>query len=249
MDLDFQSQLKLLLELQEIDLKLFRDRATLDRIPADRQALENEHNQARAEFDTAKAELVKVEHQRRLDEMELAASVDHLQNREAKLYAIKTNKEYQAAIKEISEARRQNKEREDRILLSMEKIETLTKKITQLESDIADKEVKYQNAVAELESRVGALKSEMQSFEARRPELTQQLDKDVMLRYDSIGRRYPDAVVPVANGVCSGCTMRVPPQLSNEVLRGVDFKACPSCHRLIFVAPKTEETAGTEAAV
>ena len=249
MDLDFQSQLKWLLELQEIDLKLFRDRTTLDRIPAERQALEDEHTHARAEFDTAKSELAKVEHQRRLDEMELAASVDHLQNREAKLYAIKTNKEYQAAIKEISEAKRQNKEREDRILQSMEKIDVLTKKITQLESDIADKEVKYQSAVAELGSRADALKSEMQSFEAHRPELIQQLDKDVMRRYDSIKRRYPDAVVPVANGVCSGCTMRVPPQLSNEVLRGMDFKACPSCHRLMFVAPKTEETAAAEATV
>ncbi len=247
MDLDFQSQLKWLLELQEIDLKLYKDRATLDHIPTERQALEDEHTQARAEYDTAKAELAKIEHGRRSDEMELAASVDHLQNREAKLYAIKTNKEYQAAIKEISEAKRQNKEREDRILQSMEKIDTLTKNITQLESAIADKEVAFQKAVAELESRADALNTEMKSFEARRPELITQLDQDVMRRYDSIKRRYPDAVVPVANGVCSGCTMRVPPQLSNEVLRGEDFKACPSCHRLMYVAPKTDETAATEA--
>ena len=142
--MDFPAQLKLLLELQEIDLKLHSDRLSLNTIPIEKERLSAEHKLARAEYDAAKAELAEVEHNKRIDESELEASVESLKNRENKLYAIKTNKEYQAAIKEITEAKRVNREREDRILQAMEKIEQLNQKITQLNSEIADKDSEFE---------------------------------------------------------------------------------------------------------
>ncbi len=242
MGIDYPSQLKLLRELQDIDLKLHRDRTALAAIPTEKEALEAEHRLARAEYDALKAELAEVEHQRRTDEGDLNASVAHLEEREKKLYAIKTNKEYQAAVKEISEAKRQNREREERILQSMEKIEELNQKTAQLESDIADKNAAYEKRLAELDARMAEHEKEIEAFEARRPELLDGIDTALMRKYDHVRRRYPDALVPILKGVCSGCSMNVPPQLNIEVMKGLEFKNCPSCHRLIFV-PSEEEVA------
>ncbi len=242
MDIDYPAQLKLLRELQEIDLKLHKDRVSQRAVPNERAHLEAEHRQARAEFDALKNELATTEKRRRKDELELAAAEAHYKEREAKLYAIKTNKEYQAAVKEITEAKRANREREDRILQAMEAIENLTQKIAQQESAIADKDAEYEKKLAELDKRSSALEDEITRFDARRPELLDRLDKAVLRRYDHIRSRYPDALVPIMGGVCSGCSMNIPPQLTIEVMKGKDFKSCPSCHRLIYVTIGQEET-------
>lgn len=236
MDSDFQTQFNLLTELQEIDLKLHADRVALEAIPIQKAHLEEEYRKARAEYDATETELKDLEHRRRTDESDLEVSAENLKKREARLYAIKTNKEYQAAVKEITEARRENREREDRILKSMERIEELTQKIEQLKSAIADKDAEFEKAMTELDARTAELQDQMKSFDARRPELLERIDKVILRRYDFVRSRYPDALVPVAGGVCSGCSMNIPPQLSIEVMKGKDLKNCPSCHRLIFYA-------------
>jgi len=245
MESDFQTQFSFLSELQEIDLKLHADRVALDAIPAQKELLQAEHRKQRAEFDAIESEYKALEHQKKTDELDLASSAENLQKREARLYAIKTNKEYQAAIKEITEAKRENREREDRILKAMERIEELSKKIEQLKTDITDKDAEFEKAVAVLDERAAAIEGQMKSFEVRRPDLMQKIDKMILRRYDFVRSRYPDALVPVVGGVCSGCSMNIPPQLSIEVMKGTDFKNCPSCHRLIFyTAPEPEKEEG-----
>jgi predicted nucleic acid-binding Zn-ribbon protein len=242
MNQEFQDQLKLLSELQEIDLKLHADNVALKALPFEKERVEEDHRRARAEFDALQNEFDELEKQRKTDEMDLEASIEDLKKREARLYAIKTNKEYQAAVKEITEAKRLNREREERTLKAMERIEDLTKKIEQLKSDITDKDAEFEKKVAELDGRAKELEEQIKQFESRRPELLEKMDKAILRKYDFVRSRYPDALVPVAGGVCSGCSMNIPPQLSIEVMKGLGFKNCPSCHRLIFYPNEQEKT-------
>lgn len=250
MSIDYISQLTLLRELQQIDVKLHTDRVSLNAIPQERLKIEEEYRIARAEFDGMKSELEEIEAQKSKDEKDLEFAVAHFAEREAKLYAIKTQKEYQAAVKEISEAKRSNREREDRILKAMERVEELSQKITQLNDIIADKDKEFEKRMAELDGQIAELQAELTAFDARRPDLLEKIDAAVLRKYDHVRQRYPDALVPITSGVCGGCSMNIPPQLVIETMKGKEFKNCPSCHRLIFVAneePATEE--GAEANV
>lgn len=237
----FQEQLSLLKELQAIDLDLHTLRLKLDALPAriadKREAFET----VDAQLGELKAELEETEHTRRTDESELAASTDHLREREAKLYAIKTNKEYQAALKEISEGKRINKEREDRILQSMEKIDTLKKEIEQLQTECDEKETAFKSAQSEVDAEQAEIHRRMQEEGARKPEIERQLEKETLRKYSVIRGRYPDALVGVIAGICQGCSRRVPPQLFNELLRQTDLRTCPSCQRLIYVGEAPAE--------
>jgi predicted nucleic acid-binding Zn-ribbon protein len=244
MTTDYISQLTLLRELQLIDVKLHTDRVSLNAIPKERLKIEEEYRIARAEFDGLKNELDEIEAKKTKDEKDLEYATVHFQEREAKLYAIKTQKEYQAAVKEISEAKRSNREREDRILKAMERIEELSQKITQLNDAIADKDKEFETKLAELDGRVVELQAEITAFESRRPAILEKIDKFVIRKYDHIRQRYPDALVPITHGVCAGCSMNIPPQLVIETLKGKELHNCPSCHRLIFVtneAPAADE--------
>jgi uncharacterized protein len=237
----FEEQLSLACELQSIDLDLFSLRQRLDALPAKLSELEAAFGDVRQRLEAARSDLVGVEKQRRTDEVELTASVDHLREREAKLYAIKTNREYQAALKEISEGKRLNREREDRILQAMERIEALTKEITQLEQDFAEKEGALKAEQEGVRQEETELKKRMDDEMRKRPEIIARIEKATIRTYDVVRQHYADAIVEVAQGICQGCSRRVPPQLYNEMLRREGFKACPNCQRLLYVSAATLE--------
>lgn len=245
MTAEFQEQLALICELQEIDLTLHNLKVLLDGLPDKIKEMETAYLAAKAELEAATAELAEVEKARRSDESDLAASVDHLRTREAKLYAIKTNKEYQAALKEVADGKKANREREDRILHAMEKIEGLTQKITQLNSDFADKEAAYRKKLEEVKAEEAAVHEKMKTDSAHRPDVEARVDKKILRKYDFVRQRYAEAIAKVSGGVCIGCSRKIPPQLYNEMLRREELKICPSCQRLIYVveAPRAEEAA------
>lgn len=243
---DFDAQLTLLKELQEIDLRLNEITEKLESLPGKIASVKSAYLQVKEELETSRNGLAEAEKARRHEEMELATSQDHARQREAKLYAIKTTKEYQAALKEIAETKKQNKEREDRILAFMEQIETLTKNITQLEKDLADKEAAYTKEDEVIKSEEKELAKTVESFEARRPDLISKMDVKVVRKYDYVRQRYPDALVHVEKGVCQGCSMNIPPQLYNEMLKYSELKNCPSCHRLIYVNKDDQKQEGRE---
>lgn len=239
----FQEQLSLLCELQEIDLSLHNLEQSLKTLPNKMKVVEAAYLAVKTELESTRAELSEVEKAKRSDESDLASSAEHLRVREAKLYAIKTNKEYQAALKEVSEGKRLNREREDRILQAMEKIETLTKKNTQLEQDFADKEDVFKKEEKSVRSEEALVREKISIASRHRPEIVSKIDKTTIRKYDFIRQRYAQAVAGVIDGICQGCSTRIPPQLFNEMLRRTDLKICPSCQRLIYVmeAPPVEE--------
>lgn len=240
MTTDFQSQLAFLKELQEIDLRLSEISSKIEALPEKISAVESAYLEVKTEHENSKNELDEAEKARRKEEMELTSTAENLRQRESRLYAIKTNKEYQAVLKEIAEAKKANKEREERILAYMEKIESLTQKITQLDKDLADKEAAFNKESEFIKAEEEELKKQYAEFEKRRPDILSKLDVKLVRKYDHIRQRYDDALVRVEKGVCQGCSMNVTPQLYNEMLRYKELKNCPCCHRLIYVEREGE---------
>lgn len=241
MALNYQEQLSFLKELQQIDLNLHKFQLAIEGFPERLRDLMDSYMRAKEALGATKAELASTEKIKKTDELELEASVEHLRDREAKLYAVKTNKEYQAAIKEISEGKRINREREDRILQAMEKIEQLKQNSTQLGTEFADKEAAFQKKKEELAAEEAELKKHVEDDVRRRPEVAAKIDKLIMRRYDFVKRRYPDAVVVIRENACQGCHRKIPPQMLNEMLHYSEFKTCPSCQRLVFLEVATSE--------
>ena len=235
MTTDFREQLIYLRKLQEIDLDLHNSQIELNSLPERMAEEQAAFDAVRAELEAVMAELKAVEAKKKEDEGNVQESVEHLRERETKLYAIKTNKEYQAAIKEITDGKRINREREDRVLQAMEKIEELTQKSTQLDSEFADKKSAFDLKKKEIEQETEEIKKRMAEESKNRPEIVSKIEKSLLKKYDFIRRRYKLAVAEVVNGACEGCMRRVPPQMLNEMLRIDDCKICSSCQRMIYI--------------
>jgi hypothetical protein len=159
---------------------------------------------------------------------------------ESKLYEVKTNKEYQALLKEIETAKQTNDKEEEEIIEIMVKVEDLKK-----DFESTSKLLKEKEKVAEAEKK--KLLSEMDSIDRTIVDLKQQrdnllsvVDKTLRETYSMlISRRGGTAVVNVKNGVCLGCFMNIPPQLFIEVTKNSRLILCPSCNRIFYF---TEES-------
>lgn len=242
MAIDFKVYLPQLRELQEIDKRIRIVEMELQSIPEQLTTSGAEYfalTTALQEKDNLSNNLT--EERLGLETQTKETSLQ-VQDREKRLYAIKTQKEYQATLKEIAQMKKENKDREERILAILEQSEKISQEITQLKLEIADKEGGFRQIETELKTRQQVMTTEKEEKEKRRPTLLKELPVEIVKKYDVVRRRFGDAVAAVKKGVCYGCNMNIPPQFYNEMLKMRDLRSCPNCHRLIYVEMEIEKT-------
>ncbi|HIE05442.1 MAG TPA: hypothetical protein EYP58_01435 [bacterium (Candidatus Stahlbacteria)] len=64
-----------------------------------------------------------------------------------------------------------------------------------------------------------------------REHLAQKLPKQLLDRYEKIMKRYERALAPVIKGICYGCFIRLPSEMST---RRSGIRTCPNCGRIIY---------------
>lgn len=235
MTIDFKQFLPQLKELQEMDRRLLQIEFESKAIPEQLETSGSEYLALSRELqDKESASQAMTKERLKLEEDLKILSVQ-IQEKEKRLYAIKTQKEYQATLKEIAQIKKENKDREERILTLLEGFEKISQEVTQLKSGIADKEGGYRQIEGDLKKSQQDLEVEKERVIQRRPELLKELPPEVLKKYDTVKKRYSDAVASVVKGICQGCNMNIPPQVYNEMLKMKDLRNCPSCHRLIYV--------------
>lgn len=230
----FKEYLSLLVELQEIDSRAHSIELELQAIPEKMEASGGEYLPLVRKITEKETRLNAITKERLGLEEALKTDTSQIEVREQRLYAIKTQKEYQATLKEVAQLKKENKDRENRVLSLLEEGEKISKEITQLKLDSADKEGCYRQVEEGLKKRKEELEMSMAGVIQRRPEIVQSLPAPVLKKYDYIKQRFALAVAPVTRGICQGCHMNIPSQFYNEMLKSADLRNCPNCHRLIY---------------
>jgi predicted nucleic acid-binding Zn-ribbon protein len=161
---------------------------------------------------------------------------------EGRLTEQRTTREYSALAREIDIAKKSNAtltEERDLLVKTREELEnaSLEKK------DAYDTKQQTVGKEAEqLKAKIGELQGRIDELTSKRSESAKLVDGQLLGRYESIRRRRGGvALVPVRTGTCSGCQMKIPPQLYNQLRSGLAFDYCRSCGRIIYAeeAPAT----------
>ena len=231
-----QDQLEFLKQLQTIDNILKKlEKARLD-FPKRLSQLEKECERKKQWLEKEKASFEEAQKERRKKEQDLSRELERLQKSQDKLTLVKTNKEYQAALKEIDEIKQHNSNLETDILLFMEKTDTLAREIKQAEAE-------YQKWFKEFEKQKEALNAEMEKSEQEfqnhhqlRSTIVEKIEADLIKKYEMIKeRRQGLAVVSIQEGLCAGCNINIPPQKILEIRKSVnDIMNCPFCNRIVY---------------
>jgi predicted nucleic acid-binding Zn-ribbon protein len=230
-----EQELKTIFEAQQIDTQIIENEKKMFLAPRIIAEMDAEIEEMHSKTGREKEIIQELEKERRKKEKELEVEKEKIIKFESKLYEVKTNKEYQALLKEIETAKEANDKTEEEILILMDKVEELKKDHEILAAHLKKRE-------AEVEKEKNKLNKEFDSIDKIIRELKIQRDNLLSVVTDSLKETYNTlivkragiAVVNLRNGVCQGCYMNIPPQLFIEATKNRQLILCPSCNRIFY---------------
>ncbi len=229
-----REQLKLLEELQQIDAKLQEIESALSSLPAKLESLKEDVGRVEGLLQGERQQLAEVVHYKEERETSVKADHDQINKSKAKLSQVRNSKEYMASQRELEITRKSASEREEELIKLMEAIEQFQCSIEVHEEELKalkDHVIEEEKETAE---KIALLERAKKEQHVERDRMAATIQKDVLSKYEMIRRRRGLAVVAARHGVCSGCNMHVPPQLSNILQGGNTIEYCPSCQRIIY---------------
>lgn len=175
-----------------------------------------------------KKERRKVE--RELEEIDLK-----LKKSKLRLNEVKSNREYQAVLKEIEDLKDLTFQKEETVIKWMEEIEIQEKKCADNTVRREESQEEYKSKEKAFSQRIRELDKEVQSLNEKKVQLSPNLDEDLLRRYNGLRSHLKGrVVVPVIDGVCQECHLGIPPQQYNELIKGDSLQSCPHCSRIIY---------------
>ncbi len=228
-------QLSPLIELQTLDLRIMEIKDQQRKTPDLIQSAEAPLKDAQQALKQATGSVEILVKDRRDKERDLETQEDHISKLRGRLTELKTNKEYQAHLFEIEMANKKKGEIEEQILLLMERIEKHQQEAKQAQAKATEAERMFQQEKSRLEKLLADLGAELVQLEQKHREIAAGIDKALLERYRKLKVMRKDlGVVPVRNGICSGCRLQLPPQLVAEVKRSDQLLTCSYCHRILY---------------
>ncbi len=232
--------LKTVIELQQVDLKIAALTSQIDDLPAQIQALEAQLSQFIQAHEERKQRLSANQKERR----ELEADIQPIQAKISKhkdqLYEVKTNEQYRAMLKEIEGEEANIRQIEDQILERMVEAEELQKKVQEAAAHLEGEKTRAAAEKARLESARQAALEERDRAASRRKELEAALSEAVRDLYERVRKaRNGMAVAEARDGFCMACNVRLRPQAYNEVRTNDAIISCENCVRILYyIEPK-----------
>jgi len=224
-----------LIELQTLDLRTTEIKEQQRKTPDLIQAAEAPLKDAQRILNDATAALEALTKERRERERDLETHEAQTDKMKSRLSELKTNKEYQAHLFEIEMANKKKGEIEEQILVLMEKIEGKQKELKDIQARAKEAERLFAQEKQRLETLAAELGAELPQLEQKQARVAAAVDTSLMERYTKLKAKRKDQVlVPIRDGICSGCRLQLPPQLVAEVKRSETVHSCSYCQRLLY---------------
>jgi predicted nucleic acid-binding Zn-ribbon protein len=161
-----------------------------------------------------------------------------LEHSRDKLGRSRTERESNAAQREMEELRKLVRDRE-------EEIGKLTTDADGARQQIELTEAEHKKLFDELAAREGDIRAKVTNVDsslakkqAERDAATKALPPQLYRRYDMIRSKRGTGIAQTTDGTCKACHMALPPQLFHRLRREPILEQCPHCSRIIyFVGP------------
>ena len=235
-----QEYLRRLVQLQHTDTAILGKRRFIDKVPLRVHEVDEPLSNAKAELEKIRqksASLAKKKKERESALTETQEKIVKMKNRASDL---KTNKEYQAHLKEIEVSEKEVGNIEEQILILMDEMETVDKEIAEREKSVKSEEENIRAFKKDLDAEVSRLDQELSVLKEERAEIVSQLEPDIYATYLALLKRCNGmAMVRADHEICRGCNMNIPPQLFVEIRKNEDLIQCPQCYRILYYEEET----------
>ncbi len=226
---------KEILKIQQVDQEIDRVKLRIKRIHEEKSDLEKRIDDLQKEEDEIKAKLEDLKRKKKELEDLIREEEEALKKVEDKMYKVTKDFEYKALLREKAR-------HEDNILKASYELDSLVKDLEDFTKS-ADKRISeidktlkdLREELEDLTYEIKASERKLKELELKRKEVTSSLSEGLLQTYELTKDRFDSmVVVPVEDGVCTGCGMRVPDVLYSDMMRTNEIHRCPNCGRYIY---------------
>lgn len=230
-----EEKMKILIALQDCDIRMRDIQIKKEEGPKKIQRLKQKLAAMEDQLEEEANRLEAYTRERRHAEQEIEEIENRLKKANIKLSNIKSNKEYQAALKEIDDLKGEKSLLEDRVIDIMEQLEGLETKYANSRESVEETRQQFELDHNEILKALDGLNQDLVEIEEKRMQFSEAVDPDLLKRYNYLRTHKSGiGVSPVLNGVCQTCHLDIPPQRFNELIRGDKLMTCPNCTRIIY---------------
>lgn len=239
-------ELALMMKLQRKDMELKKLVETCESIPKVIGETERRLDEERRKVAEKEEGLKSLTTKRRSFERDLDAMARKIKEKESQLLKVANNKEYQALLAEISNAKSLQSNSEGELLKLMEQEEALDAELKTAREELSPLQERTAQSKSRLEEELRHNQSLIPDLERDRETLAGMLRPEMRSRYERIAKgKNGLAVVHVRKGACGGCFTALPAQKINEIRRNDRLIACENCGRVLVWDEETNSEGGS----
>jgi uncharacterized protein len=237
-----KTQLSLLIEIQKIDSDIKDLFLKKKELPEKIVKIDQEFQKLSDTTQQEKSALENINKIHRDKEAEFKQGTEKLKRTKDRLLEVKTNKEYQAMLKEIETIEQKNSQIEDEIIILLDKIEALKNHLKKVDEEFEIYRQQHENERTNAQEELELIDKKFLFCQEKLNDVLKELHPELLRKYEMIkGRNNGLAVVSVRKGICDGCHMNIRPQLYNDLQKFDQILACPNCQRIIYWDETTAE--------
>ena len=230
-----REQISILVRLQTIDSDIQKIESRLGKVDGEIAALDSELD----EFESSIKEKVAIgeEYQKTFRSLESDANLNlpKIAKSKEKLTSVKTNKEYQALLKEIKDLKTANSKIEDQMLEILEQSDTAEAQLSEKNQEFEFAKIRVAGEKAGITMAAEKDRTRLAELQVDFQTVLDTVNPDILKAFRSVRSRIGNlAVAKVEDAVCAGCHMNIPPQMYNELQRFESLMYCPQCQRIIY---------------
>lgn len=224
-----------LIQLQALDGEISVLEGAIAAIPNQIRTLEQQFVRAKAALDAATGEVEQLQKLRRQKERDLEEAGRELKKRQGRLFEIKTNQEYTAALKEVEGLKQKISTLEEEILIGLDAIDDAVKIRDQEAEKVRLAEAEFLKNKQQREEELHALQNRLSILRKARERRSANVEASLLQLYLRLLRSRDGLAVANATGrSCEGCHVALTPQLYNEVRRNEAIRTCEGCGRILY---------------
>ncbi len=230
-----KEQILLLIKLQDIDSEIKRLEGRKENLPEEKKRLEEEKATFERGIEEEREQLNALNQAHADKEKELRGNLESAKKTKSRLLEVKTNKEYEAMLKEIETINKKNSSIEDEIINLLEEVEKAGRNLEQRERERLEYIGNNEREITRIDEEIDSIDSLLEKMLVEDATCREIIKPDLLKKYDVIKeRRNGQAVVPAWKEICAGCHMNIPPQLYIELQKYEKVMLCPNCNRIIY---------------
>ncbi|HEX5482137.1 MAG TPA: hypothetical protein VFZ08_05870, partial [Terriglobia bacterium] len=198
------SDVKILIELQQVDLSVSELTSKINAFPLEAQALKKQLEEFTRAHEARKSQQASGQKERRDLESDVQAIKAKISKHKDQLYQVKTNEQYRAMLHEIEGEEGNVRKAEDRILEKMVEAEQIDHAIREAAQRLESEKARVDGGIKQLEAARQQAERERDELLRRRESLAEGVGADTLALYEKLRKaRGGLALAEVRDSLCT----------------------------------------------